>query len=268
MKNDLNDFVEMVIDEDELIVCTAIHNGHGLEPLIAANMALNENERLYEEDPHTGYFTEICGNRVIVKHSRFEIDINRPPEKAFYAKPDQAWGLNVRKKEPAIAERELAMSNYQRFYDEVHEMISKLLEKHKRIFVYDLHSYNHQRQGAGMPYDDPAKNPEIILGTNNMPDKFMPLVEMVQKQLVSEDFFGQRLDVRINVKFDGGQFSRWLHNSFPDQVVCIALEFKKIFMDEWSGEVDWEKALRLREILSTTFPIIREEEGKSERTKG
>ncbi|MCF7920627.1 MAG: N-formylglutamate amidohydrolase [Candidatus Cloacimonetes bacterium] len=252
------DFAEFYLNEKECILCTAIHNGHGLVPLIAANMALNENERLYEEDPHTGYFTEICENRIIVQHSRFEIDLNRPSEKAFYIMPEQAWGLKVRKKTPAPEEIELAMSLYNAYYEKVQENVNHLLKTHKRIFVYDLHSYNHQRLGAGMPFDDPAKNPEIILGTNNMPEKWFPLVEMVQKQLISEDYSGRSLDVRINVKFDGGHFSRWLHATFPDQVICIALEFKKIFMDEWSGEVDWKKAERLREILASTLLGIRE----------
>jgi N-formylglutamate amidohydrolase len=257
------DFAEYYIDDEECIVCTAIHNGHELEDKIKANMALSESERLYEEDPHTGYFAKICLNRITAKHSRFEVDLNRPENKAFYKTPEQAWGLNVRKNTPKPGEVHLALNNYKAFYLEVTDMINKLLENQKRIFVYDLHSYNHQRLGAGMPYDDPEENPEIILGTNNMPEKWYPLVKKIQKQLIREDYYGRNLDVRINVKFDGGHFSRWLHETFPDRVICISLEFKKIFMDEWSGKVSWKKALRLREILASTLPGIRNYLAKS-----
>jgi N-formylglutamate amidohydrolase len=239
------------------VVCTAIHNGHLLSEIIAANMALNEQARFYEEDPYTGYFTDITMNRIIVNYSRFQVDLNRPLSRSFYAAPQQAWGLQVRKEAPADEEIEFSVECYEWFYNSVKEHIDKLLESFERIFVYDLHSYNHQRGGAGADYDDPAKNPEVIIGTNNMSKVWFPLVDEIVEQLRGEDYFGRGLDVRVNVKFDGGNFSRWLHNTYGDRVCCIALEFKKIFMDEWTGEIDWAKAERLREILHSSFGVIK-----------
>jgi hypothetical protein len=34
------------------------------------------------------------------------------------------------------------------------------------------------------------------------------------------------------------------------------VEFKKIFMDEWSGDPDWRAIERLRAILASTVPVL------------
>ncbi len=46
------------------------------------------------------------------------------------------------------------------------------------------------------------------------------------------------LDVRENVKFKGGRMTRWINENYPEQGCSIAVEVKKIFMDEWTGELD------------------------------
>ena len=133
---------------------------------------------------------------------------------------------------------------------------SSMEKKFGKFFVYDIHSYNHRRNGLKVPADDPSKNPEIILGTNNMPEKWIPLVYEIQHKLQKFDFFDRNLDVRINVKFAGGHFSRWIHRNFPDSACCLAIEFKKIFMDEWTGELDELKLNKLKDALASTLPEI------------
>lgn len=248
-------FADFIVSGKSNILCTAIHNGHELSDITEKNMALDEAERFYEEDPHTSFFTEICDNRVIVNYSRFEVDLNRPLDRAYYQTPEHAWGLSVRKNFSS-EERDHSLKEYIEFYENISKAVQELIAQHERIFIFDLHSYNHQRKGKGMPFDDPQKNPEIILGTNNMPEEWHYLVTEIREHLTEEDYFGRSIDARINVKFPGGHFTRWLHNRFPGNVVCLALEFKKIFMDEWTGEVDWNKARRLREILGSSFELI------------
>ena len=73
------------------------------------------------------------------------------------------------------------------------------------------------------------------------------------------DFFGRKLDVTTNGKFPGGNFARWIHNTFPDSACCIAIEFKKIFMDEWSGELYEDKQNKLIEMMAETTDLIQQE---------
>ena len=72
--------------------------------------------------------------------------------------------------------------------------------------------------------------------------------------------FGNRsLDVRENVRFRGGQFSRWIHENFPDSGCSLAIEFKKFFMDEWSGEPDHRQLNEILLALKSTVPGVLEE---------
>jgi len=238
---------------DTPIVCTAIHNGHELSETVRKNLAISEQTKFYEEDPFTEKFTDICNNRIIVNTSRFEVDLNRSREKRVYLKPKDSWGLSVRKNPPSKEIIEESYRKYEGFYRIVKHHFLEMEKKFGKFFVYDIHSYNHRRNGIKAPVDNPSKNPEIILGTNNMSEKWIPLVYEIQHNLQKFDFFNRNLDVRINVKFAGGHFSRWIHRNFPDSACCIAIEFKKIFMDEWTGELDELKLNELKEALASTL---------------
>ena len=240
----------------EPIVCTAIHHGHEVDPELKRNLGITDDIRLREEDPRTEFFTRIASNRIIQRNSRFEYDLNRSREKAFYLEPEDCWGLKARKKRPSKEMIEKSLNSYDLFYRRVEIFLSEMLKIYPHLFIYDIHSYNHHRQGPNQPFDDPEKNPEIILGTNNMPKIWFPLVEEIRDSLESYDFQGRKLDVRVNVKFPGGHFSRWLHNTFPEKVCCIAIEFKKIFMDEWTGKFYPEVMKELRNALKSTKPVI------------
>jgi hypothetical protein len=89
-----------------------------------------------------------------------------------------------------------------------------------------------------------------------MSPNWQELIDLLQGYFSSIELEGRKLDVRKNVKFEGGWFSRWLHYTFPDSVCCLSIEFKKIFMDEWTGELDPNKFRVLKEALRKSFPII------------
>jgi hypothetical protein len=240
----------------EPLVCTAIHNGNYISPQIRKNIGITDNLRLREEDPKTAFFTKISANRIIQHRSRFEYDLNRSRDKAFYLEPADAWGLRVRRQRPEEEVIRESLSAYDRFYRRTKSFFDEMTTTFGSFFVYDIHSYNHHRKGNDQPFDSPAENPEIILGTSIMPAEWFPLVKRIQESLLGFDFFGRKLDVRINVKFPGGNFSRWIHSSYPGRVACIAIEFKKIFMDEWTGEFFPDKQEALRQALLRTKPVI------------
>ena len=244
------------------IVCTAIHNGHNVSSDVLKNLAVTEDIRLMEEDPFTERFTQFSSNTIIGLTSRFEVDLNRSVENCIYMKPEDAWDIQTRKEIPSDLVISQSLAKYDEFYASAKNHFARLEKKFGRFFVYDIHSYNHHRKGQEAGFDDPKLNPEIIIGTNNMPEKWFPLVDTIQNELTSFDYFGRSLDARINVKFPGGHFSRWIHNNFPNSSCCIAIEFKKIWMNEWSGEIYEDKLIKLIEALNSTHVLIESELSK------
>jgi len=220
-------------------VATAIHDGHAVRPELAGLFAVGDAGRFREEDPYTGEWTSIAPTRIVALRSRFEVDLNRPREKAVYRVPADAWGIRVWKTAlpPEAAERSL--EEYDGFYRMLQTLYSDLLRKHGRLLVFDLHSYNHRREGADAPPAGGEGNPQVNIGTGTMiDDRWRPVIQRFIRELSSYGFPGGALDVRENVKFRGGEMARWSHQRFPDNVCVLSVEFKKFFMDEWTGRPD------------------------------
>ena len=65
--------------------------------------------------------------------------------------------------------------------------------------------------------------------------------------------------MRENVKFFGGNHPRWAHGQFPDSACVLAIEFKKFFMDEWTGKPDATMVEAIGQALASTVPGVLEE---------
>jgi N-formylglutamate deformylase len=240
------------------LIATAIHDGHTVRENIRSLFLLSSDERLREEDPFTAGWVSITDNQIIGLNSRFEMDLNRAPEKAIYRKPEDAWGLTVWKDELPEELAQESLARYDQFYADVKQMLQGIVDRHGCFVVYDLHTYNHRRDGANGPEADTQENPEVNLGTGNMNRQlWAPVVDAFTRSLQQYDYQGRHLDVRENVKFKGGHFMRWIHDSFPDRACVISIEFKKFFMDEWTGEPDEAQLREIKKALqSTTEPVL------------
>lgn len=221
------------------LVAAAIHNGHELRPELHPLLAISEADRLREEDPYTALWTECAPTRIIANRSRFEVDLNRPRGSAVYLRPDDAWGLQVWQEEPPYALLQRSYRVYDLFYQEVESLLAGLVERHGRVVVLDLHTYNHRRGGCRAAPAPKDANPTINLGTSNMDlRRWGHVVDRFERSMQAAQWQGKPLDVRRNVKFQGGHFVQWIHRSFPDSVCAVAIEVKKVFMDEWTGKLD------------------------------
>jgi N-formylglutamate amidohydrolase len=219
------------------VISTAIHNGHNVRPEVAELLALSDSDRLREEDPFTSEWAAIADTRIIGLHSRFEVDLNRPRDRAVYIHPDDAWGLKVWKTEPSPDLIARSLEAYDAFYYEVREVLKKAEHMFGHFVVLDIHSYNHVREGQGGAFADPDLNPEVNVGTGTMDrERWAPVVERFIADLREFDFLGRHLDVRENVRFRGGNFPRWIHETFPKTGCALAVEMKKFFMNEWTGK--------------------------------
>ncbi len=240
------------------IVAAAIHDGHDLTHDVAERLALDEATRLREEDPCTYRMTSICDNRITVSVSRFVVDFNRPREKAVYRTPADAWGLDLWKEPPTDEMVGHGLKLYDAFYEELREHLEAIVSQYGRFVLLDLHSYNYRRRGPDAPPDDPETNPDINIGTATLADRkpWEALIRRFIGDLRSFDYFGDRLDVRENVKFKGGYLAEWVHGRFKDSACVLSVEFKKIFMDEWEGRVDLMRIERLHTMLKAAMPGI------------
>jgi len=133
------------------------------------------------------------------------------------------------------------------------------VRRHRYFVLFDLHSYNHRHAGPDGPEADPLENPQVNVGSGTMDrSRWGSVVDAFIGALSAHDFPAGRLDVRENVKFRGGQLSRWVHETFPTTGVAIAIELKKFFMDEWSGDADHALVDAIgAAIASTKDPVLR-----------
>lgn len=248
-------FASFEIDETSPLLATAVHNGHDLRGEVAELMLLGETDRLREEDPHTAAFTRVAPSRVIAHRSRFEVDLNRERPAAIYRDPDDAWGLQVWKEALPVEVADRSMELFDAFYARFAEALDRLDARHGGVLVFDIHSYNHRRGGPDGPFDDRAANPEVNVGTGTLDRaRWGSLVDRFMQDMASTG-----LDVRENVRFQGREVARFVHEHLPATGCCLCIEFKKIFMNEWTGEVDTGRLAELIDGLAATVPGALEE---------
>ena len=226
------------IDGGGPLILTAIHDGHILNDRVMDLIALSSEQRLQEEDPFTGRWAEVSPAHIIAHRSRFEVDLNRPRDRAVYIKPSDAWGLKVWREPPPERVISECIEEYDEFYRQARQFLDIIANREDYFVVLDLHSYCHRRGGIDAPFESQSKNPDINIGTGSLDQSlWRPIADHLISELRSCDTLGRVLDVRENVKFQGGNFSQWINASYSGRGCAIAVEFKKFFMNEWTGDL-------------------------------
>lgn len=248
---------EFLGDWSGQVIATAIHAGHGVRDDLQRRMRLDEPTRLREEDPHTDIIGSRIPARVVVRTSRFEVDLNRPRDGAVYRTPADAWDLEIWQDGALDDEAtEASLETYDRFYAELAERLDEVAARGP-FMVFDVHSYNHRRDGADQPEAEPEGNPEVNVGTGSLDrDRFGSVVDAFMASLAEQPTSAGALDVRENIRFKGANLARWTHERYPDRAVVLALEFKKTFMDEWTGDRDDARLDELARALEATVPTV------------
>ena len=237
------------------LVATAVHAGHDLRPEVAEQMILDEDVRLREEDLFTDRFIAHLPARLVVHRSRFETDLNRVRDEAVYRRPDDAWGLDMWRGgtlDDDIAGRSLEV--YDSVYDELARRFDELASRGPFV-VYDVHSYNHRRDGADAPPEAQADNPDVNVGTGSLDRERWGSVVDTFTERIAHNLGG--LDVLENVKFKGRGIAMWAHERYPGTAIVLAIEFKKTYMDEWTGEPDEHRIGQIAAALADTYePVL------------
>ena len=108
-------------------LCGAVHDGHQFRQSLWDHCLHSEYERWYEEDPCTH---QMVHNQPIVItgcDSRFEYDLNRPPETAIF---DTAWGKQLWKEPLSKKEKSASLNKHGAFYQVVHALVDQLEKMH------------------------------------------------------------------------------------------------------------------------------------------
>ncbi len=126
--------------------------------------------------------------------------------------------------------------------------------------LYDVHSYNHRRDGVDA---GPRARSRTTPRSTSAPgrstgERWGGVVDAFIGAFAGRDTAGGEIDVRENVRFEGAHLAQWVHERYPDHGVALALEFKKTYMDEWTGEPDQQRIDTLARALGQTVePVLR-----------
>jgi len=210
-------------------LCAAIHNGGNLRPSLVEPCLLSQAERYYEEDPHTGSFIEQQPITLIAHDSRYEYDLNRNHEECVYV---TAWGKDIWKSPLSDDEILMGKEKHAQFFRIVSAIVEALAQDFGECIVYDMHSYNYRRH-------ERTDLPVFNLGTSSVKhEKWRPVIETWLAALKSVPVDGANITAAENDIFYGkGNLAAHCHSLY-DNVLVLATEVKKVFMDELTGESD------------------------------
>ncbi len=224
----------------------AIHAGSRVRDDMLEIMHISEDDRYREEDPHTERFIKNLPIRITALDSRYEYDLNREPEKSVYSSVRGIWGVKVWKRKVNEQERIISLAKHREFHDLIDMITGYLLQEYNSVLLFDMHSYCYQREKQQEWFMDPR--PEINLGTEAVNRKlFGPLIDQFIHELSKLRIDGHPVRVAENEIFPGGYLSRRLSKAHHDRVLVLALEYKKLFMDEWAGSLYQDKLALLVE---------------------
>jgi len=243
---------------DSPIIVVAVHDEPYINPAVLELMNLGEHERFREEDPYTAYMADLSVSKVIVHTSRFLVDFNRTKELAIYKKPADAWGLKVWKGQFPVFLEEGLINYYSSFYAKMKELIEETIQQFGYFVILDIHSYNHRREAPHKTAPE-KDNPEINIGTAHNDPKWQPLIQNFMDSLSQGQINGKAPDVRENIVFKGGGFSQWVNSHYKESGCVISIEFKKTFMDEWTGRASIQHIQDIKEALLGTIPLLKDE---------
>lgn len=241
------------------VLATAIHDGHRIRPSLRPYLAISDAERRREEDPLTGVLCTVADTALQVRSSRFEFDVNRPREKAISADPADTWGLRIWDERLPASEIEASQARHDHFYRDVARLLEQRLERWGSLLLLDIHSYNHLRDGPEAPAASQDQNPDIDLGVTTLdPTRWGDMVADFSAVLSRSEAGNRTPDVRRNVRYPtGGHFPEWVYARYGSDICTISLEYKKIFMDEWSSQADLAVLEGLRNGLERAVAAVR-----------
>ena len=236
------------IDGGSPLVAIALHAGHEVDPKVKDILALTDQQRLREEDPFTDILARIALSCVIVRISRFQVDLNRSPEFSVYMEPSQSWGLQVWKQTPSHELLVQLHTLHHSFYREMYDFLQTIHDQFGRILLLTVHSYMRDRR---------PNQADIDVGTWTDPVEFRPVIDAFKASMVGARVGKKRLVIRENSLIGKPTyFEEWFSRNFPKSGYLSIEIAKELFMTEDFLDVIPERLAVLRGILAQAITAL------------
>lgn len=231
-------------------IAVAIHAGHHVPEDLLCHMALDSNQRKFEEDTGTDLMIKGLGNAVWALDSRVVYDLNRSRDLTLPLIPERFWGTRVYKTLPTPEINKKSLRNYDAFYSFMETTVNSILDRFGICIVYDIHSYNISRQQANGIEAPPVFNLGSALLNKS---KWGKIIESWLEQLGGISLPGIKTIVAENHVFSGkAEFCRRL-SSMDQRVLVLPTEISKVYMDEIKGVVYSDIILSLKKGLQNAI---------------
>jgi uncharacterized protein (TIGR02421 family) len=250
------------IDEYAPIICAAIHNGHRIRLELEKTFLLSKDDRFYEEDPYTDKLISSFPIQLIGNDSRFEYDLNRAKALSTYFKT--AWNKQVWEKPLSQKQRLKSHSKHQSFYNVLEAIITVIEKLFNNAIVFDIHSYNYNRIEK--------HTPTFNIGTAQIDvERWGNVVGQCEKKLNLITLPNVDVRAATDEVFHGRGYLITHVNAHFDNTLVLPIEVKKIFMDEFSGDlyplVLEELKAGFKNALSETAAFFVRRYGKKKKTQ-
>lgn len=234
------------------------HDGSLIPEALAARMVPSAR-RAPDTDWHVsrlyGFARELGASILAPRHSRYVVDLNRPPDDTSLYPGQNTTGLcpavqftnepvYLDGQAPSPAEIGERVQRYWRpYHDALREELDRLQAQHGRVVLWEGHSI----RGSNLEFLFPGRLPDLNLGTSAGASCSPQLQARLETALAAQTQY----DWVSNGRFKGGYITR--HYGRPERGIdAVQLETsQRNYIDEDSFEYDEAKAARLQEVIAS-----------------
>ncbi|HEV8693604.1 MAG TPA: N-formylglutamate deformylase [Lysobacter sp.] len=251
----MNDIFELHRGTAPLLISLP-HNGSDIPAPLAARM-VERARQAPDTDWHVSrlyaFARELGASMLVPRHSRYVIDLNRPPDDTSLYPGQNTTGLcpavqftgepvYLEGQAPSAEEIAARIETYWRPYHEaLRDELARIKAAHGRVLLWEGHSI----KGSDLPFLFPGRLSDLNLGTSGGASCSPQRQASVEGALAAQSQY----DYVVNGRFKGGYITR--HYADPaNGIDAIQLEIsQRIYMDEATFAYDETKAAAAQAVI-------------------